>query len=230
MLIFGLEKEHQPPCQDTLEGAIEQSRFLNGFANDGCAGQVALERRDQRWCRVDPEDPKSFFDEHRRDGKTGTAAQIDDATAGWQFSRPLPHLLHSDSSRSTSTATPRKKLLRDRFVSIGSIHRSMVASRAARSTTEPAFRSREAEKKVAGRTPAIHFRSPLLVAQGLDRIQPRRSKRGYHAADQPHRTQNQGGRNQRSRGNDQPDISCLPVLGERAVKGQPSHRERYGIG
>src|SRR5215472_19312550 len=139
MLIFSREQEHQPPGQDAIEGAIKQSRVLNGFANDGCAGQVALGCRDKRWCRVDPEDTKSFFNEHRRDGKTGTAAQIDDASAGRQFSRPLPHLLHSDCSRSISTATTCKKFLRDRFVSVGSIHMSMVASHPGESTTGPAF-------------------------------------------------------------------------------------------
>jgi hypothetical protein len=74
MLIFSSEKEHQPPCQDSIEGSIKQSRFLNGSANDRYAGQVALECRDEGWCCIYPEDMQSFFDEHRCDGKARTAA------------------------------------------------------------------------------------------------------------------------------------------------------------
>jgi hypothetical protein len=74
MLIFSLEKEHQPPCQDSIEGSIKQSRLLNGFANDGCARQVALECRDKGWCRIYTEDMKSFVDQYRRDGQAGPAA------------------------------------------------------------------------------------------------------------------------------------------------------------
>ena len=73
MLIFRLEKEHQPPCQDGIEGSIEESRLLNGFANDG-SGQVALECRDKGWCCIYPEDVKSFVNQYRRDGKAGPAA------------------------------------------------------------------------------------------------------------------------------------------------------------
>ena len=69
-----LEKEHQPPCQDSIEGSIKQSRLLNGFANDGCAGQVALECRDKGWCCIYPEDLKSFVNQYRRDGKAASAA------------------------------------------------------------------------------------------------------------------------------------------------------------
>jgi len=74
MLIFSLEKEHQPPCQDSIEGSIKQSRLLNRFASDRCAGQVALECRDKGWCGIYPEDMKSFLDQDRRDGKAGPAA------------------------------------------------------------------------------------------------------------------------------------------------------------
>lgn len=74
MLIFGLEKEDQAPRQGSIEGSIKESRFLNGFANDGCAGQVTLERRDKRWCYIHPEDMKSFLDQYRCDGKAGPAA------------------------------------------------------------------------------------------------------------------------------------------------------------
>jgi hypothetical protein len=74
MLIFSLEKEHQAPCQDGIKGSIKESRLLNGFANDGCAGQVALECRDKGRCCIYPEDLKSFVDQHRRDGKAGPAA------------------------------------------------------------------------------------------------------------------------------------------------------------
>jgi hypothetical protein len=79
MLIFSLEKEHQPPRQDSIEGSIKQFRLLNRFANDGCAGQVVLERRDKGWCCIYSEDMKSFVNQYRRDGKTGPAAQINDA-------------------------------------------------------------------------------------------------------------------------------------------------------
>jgi hypothetical protein len=32
MLIFSLEKEHQPPCQGSIEGSIKESGLLNGSA------------------------------------------------------------------------------------------------------------------------------------------------------------------------------------------------------
>jgi hypothetical protein len=35
MLISSLEKEHQPPCQDSIEGSIKESGLLNGFASEG---------------------------------------------------------------------------------------------------------------------------------------------------------------------------------------------------
>jgi len=86
MLIFRSEQEHQPPGQDSIEGSIKESRLLNGFANDGCAGQVALECRDKGWCCIYPEDVKSFINQCRRDGKAGPAAEINDAAATQQSS------------------------------------------------------------------------------------------------------------------------------------------------
>src|SRR5580658_9523578 len=129
MLIFGLEKERQPPCQDSIEGSIKESRLLNGFANDGCAGQVALECHDKGWCCIYPEDMKSFVNQHRRGGKAGPATEINDGGAAQERSRPLSHLPYANSRRPTSTGTTRKKFFRDCFVSIGSIHLLMVASR-----------------------------------------------------------------------------------------------------
>lgn len=76
MLISRLEKEHQTPCQDSIEGSIKQSRLLNGFAKDGCARQVAFECRDKGWRRIDPEDLKSSVDQYRRYGKARPTAEI----------------------------------------------------------------------------------------------------------------------------------------------------------
>ena len=45
-----------------------------------------------------------------------------------ELSRPLPHFLHADANRATTTAAMCKKLFRDRFVSTGPIHLLMVAS------------------------------------------------------------------------------------------------------
>jgi hypothetical protein len=81
MLIFSRETEYQPPCQDSIEGSIKQSRLLNGFAKDGCSGQVALECRDEGWCGIDREDMKSFVGQNRSEGKTRPATQINDAAA-----------------------------------------------------------------------------------------------------------------------------------------------------
>ena len=81
MLILSLEKEHQPPRQDCVEGSIKQSRLLNGLAKDGCAGQVPLECRDKGWRGIYPEDLKPFVDQYHRDGKAGPATQINDAAA-----------------------------------------------------------------------------------------------------------------------------------------------------
>src|SRR5919108_5224115 len=103
MLIFSLEKEHQPNSQDSIEGSIKQSRLLNGFANDGCARQVALECRNKRWCCIHPEDLKSFVDQHHRKGKAGAAAQINNAAAARQGFRPLPYFLHADCDRPSLT-------------------------------------------------------------------------------------------------------------------------------
>ena len=81
MLVLSLEKEHQPPCQSSIEASIKQFRLLNRFANDGYAGQVALECRDEGGCGIHPEDPKAFVDQDRRNGKARPAAQINDAAA-----------------------------------------------------------------------------------------------------------------------------------------------------
>ena len=82
MLIFSLEKEHQGNCQDSIEGAIKQSGLLNGFANDGCAWQVAFECGDKGRRCIYPEDMKSFVDLYCGDGEAGPAAQINDAATG----------------------------------------------------------------------------------------------------------------------------------------------------
>ena len=81
MLIFCLEKEHQPPRHDPSKVRSNESRLLNGFADDGHARQIASECRDKGWCCIYSEDMESLFDEHHRDGKAGSAAQIDDAAA-----------------------------------------------------------------------------------------------------------------------------------------------------
>jgi hypothetical protein len=82
MLIFNLEKEYQPDCQNSIEGSIKESGILNRFTNDGYAGQIALECGNERWCSIYPEYLKSCFDQYDRYGKAGTAAQIDNAAAG----------------------------------------------------------------------------------------------------------------------------------------------------
>lgn len=74
MLIFRFEKKNQPDCQDGIEGSIKESRLLNRFAKDECAGKVALECRDERWRRMYTEDIQSFLDQYRRDGKAWPAA------------------------------------------------------------------------------------------------------------------------------------------------------------
>jgi hypothetical protein len=74
MLIFSLEKEHQAPCQNSIEGSIKESELLNGLANDRCAGQVALERRGKGWRCIHPTDIKSFLHQDCRDGKAWPAA------------------------------------------------------------------------------------------------------------------------------------------------------------
>src|ERR1035437_7575008 len=110
MLIFSLEEEHQPPCQDDIEGSIKKVGLLNGFAKDGRAGQVALECRDKGWRSIYPEDIKFFLDQYCRDGKAGPAAYINDAAVWRQSSRPPPHFLNPDSPRpSNATTTTRKK-------------------------------------------------------------------------------------------------------------------------
>jgi hypothetical protein len=74
MLIFSLEKEYQPPCQNGIEGSIKEAGLLNGFAKDGRAGQVALECCDKGWRCIYPENIKSFLDQYCRDGKARPAA------------------------------------------------------------------------------------------------------------------------------------------------------------
>ena len=110
MLIFRLEKEHQPPCQDSIEGSIKESRLLNRFTKDGCAGQVALECRNKRWCCIHPEDLMSFLHQYHGEGKARPATQIKNAAAAPQCFGPPPHFLHADGNRpSPAIAATRKK-------------------------------------------------------------------------------------------------------------------------
>jgi len=74
MLIFCLEKEDQSPCQDGIEGALEESRLQNAFADDRHAGQIALECCNKRWRCIYTADMKSFIDQYRRQGEAGSAA------------------------------------------------------------------------------------------------------------------------------------------------------------
>ena len=62
MLIFSLEKEHKPPCQDSVEVPVKQPRLLGGFADYWRAGQIALKRRNKGRCCIYAEDIESFVD------------------------------------------------------------------------------------------------------------------------------------------------------------------------
>ena len=132
MLFFSFEKEHQPPCQYRIEGSIKKSRLQDGFANNGCAGQVLSKCCDKRRRCIHPEDLKSFFNQHDCDGEAGPATEIDDAATWRQCFRPPPHFLHANRIRSigtTTVATPREPFRRNRFVSIGLIHHQLTVSK-----------------------------------------------------------------------------------------------------
>ena len=97
MLIFRIEKEYQPASQYSIEGATKHFRILNGFAEDGYAGQVALECNHERGRSIDREHLKPFLDQYSRDREARATAQIDNAAPGRQRPGPHPHLLRADS-------------------------------------------------------------------------------------------------------------------------------------
>src|SRR5258708_39084319 len=66
----------------------------------------------------------------------------------------------------------------------------------------------------------------LFVSQSLDRVQAGGAKSWDHAADQSHGAENYGGRDQRSRSDDQANVAGLSVFGKGAVQGQPSYGKR----
>jgi hypothetical protein len=82
-LVLGRKQEHESPRQDTIESAIEESRILDGFANDGCVREIALESLDERWCCINSKRAKAFGDQNLGNRKTGPAAQVDDGGSGW---------------------------------------------------------------------------------------------------------------------------------------------------
>src|ERR1700674_2824475 len=71
---------------------------------------------------------------------------------------------------------------------------------------------------------------PLFVSQSLNRIQPRGAQSRNHPANQSHGAENQRGRDQRSRSDDQAYIAGFPILGKGAVQGQPAHGKRDRVG
>ena len=72
--------------------------------------------------------------------------------------------------------------------------------------------------------------SHSFVPQSLNRIQPRGAQSRNHAANQSHGAENERGRDQRSRSDDQADIAGFPVLGKGAVQSKPSHGKRNRVG
>src|SRR5579863_100258 len=69
----------------------------------------------------------------------------------------------------------------------------------------------------------------LFVPQGLDRIEARGAEGRHHAADQSHGAENQRGGDQRSRSDNQADVTRFSVLGESTVQRKPSHGKRDRI-
>jgi len=135
LLIFVGEKEDQAPRQDGIEGSIEEGGLLNSFATDGDAGQILFECRGKSWRSFYRKDLKALFDQDGCDRKAGTTAEIEDAAARGECSGPGANLVYSNAARRAAVATAaRKEVLRDGFVSAGSIHLQMVT----RSTGNPA--------------------------------------------------------------------------------------------
>src|ERR1035437_7924269 len=77
---------------------------------------------------------------------------------------------------------------------------------------------------------AVVLTQPLFVSQGFDRIEARSAEGRNHAADQAHGAENERGRDQRPRSDDQADVAGFPVFGKGAVQGEPSHRKRDRVG
>jgi hypothetical protein len=73
-LILRRKQEDEPPRQDCIEGPVEKSRIPNSLANHRCVGQIAPERFNEGWCRIDAEDVETFEDEGLGNGKTRAAA------------------------------------------------------------------------------------------------------------------------------------------------------------
>jgi hypothetical protein len=100
---------------------------LNGFAPDRDAGQTLFESRDERWCSFYRKDLKSLFDQNGGDREAGATAEVEDAAAGRECCGPGTNLVYSNAGgRTVVAAAAREKVLRDGFVSAGSIHSQMV--------------------------------------------------------------------------------------------------------
>jgi hypothetical protein len=73
-LVLGRKQEHESPRQDAIESAIEESRILDGFANDGRVREIASECLDERGCCINSKRAEPFGNQNLGNGKTGPAA------------------------------------------------------------------------------------------------------------------------------------------------------------